>query len=324
MTGKVQKYLLLLLVLILVATYLLLFSDRDPFGGRNSDFASKPRKEITGIELSDKTGELRLTKKEDTWILNDGSEVRKSSIAFITQILSGIEIKSPVSPDLFRAEITGKGIEPVKVRIFENRKLLNSFYVYKTQSNIYGNIMKRRERSKPFIVHLPGYETNIGSVFTVNALYWKPFTVFNLLPSEITSVKFENLADTGSSFAIRNIDGKFVLSDPDRELSGWDTSRVIRYLSYFVYIPFESWEFEMERAQMENLKTSDPLYIISVTNTAGKLIRLMMWERFFSGQGEKKKDTDRLWAKTDSDSGIFIIRYMDIDPLLKKRSYFFP
>lgn len=323
MTGKVQKY-LLLLVLILLAIYLLLPMDRDPFGGRNSDFASKPKKEITGIELSDKTGELKLTKREDSWILNDGSEVRKNSIVFINQILSGIEIKSPVSPDLFRTEIIDKGIEPVKVRILENRKLLNSFYVYKTQSNIYGNIMKRRERSKPFIVYLPGYEANIGSVFTVNELYWKPFTVFNLLPSEITSVKFENLADTGSSFAIRNVDGRFVLSDPERELSGWDTSRVIRYLSYFVYVPFESWEFEMDPAEIESLRASEPLYNISVTNTAGKQIGLILWERILSGQGEKKKDTDRLWGKTDSSSGIFIIRYMDIDPLLKKRSYFFP
>ncbi|NMC37789.1 MAG: hypothetical protein GYA41_05650 [Bacteroidales bacterium] len=323
MKGNVWKY-LLLPVLILLASYLLLFRDRDPFGGRNSNFASKPRKEITGIELSDNTGELKLTRKEDSWILDDGSEVRKSSVFFIIQILSGIEIKSPVSPELFRAEITDKGIEPVKVRIYENRKLLNSFYVYKTQSNIYGNIMKRKERSKPFIVHLPGYETNIGSVFTVNDLYWKPFTVFNLLPSEITSVKFENLVDTSSSFVIRNIDGRFVLSNRDSELSGWDTSRIIRYLSYFAYIPFESWEFEMEPSEMENLKSSDPLYIISVTSTTGGNIRLVMWERILSAGGEKKKDTDRLWAMTDSDAGIFIIRYMDIDPLLKKRSYFFP
>ena len=323
MKGNVWKY-LLLPVLILLASYLLLFRDRDPFGGRNSNFASKPKKEITCIKLSDNTGELKLTRKEDSWILDDGSEVRKSSVFFIIQILSGIEIKSPVSPELFRAEITDKGIEPVKVRIYENRKLLNSFYVYKTQSNIYGNIMKRKERSKPFIVHLPGYETNIGSVFTVNDLYWKPFTVFNLLPSEITSVKFENLVDTSSSFVIRNIDGRFVLSNRDSELSGWDTSRIIRYLSYFAYIPFESWEFEMEPSEMENLKSSDPLYIISVTSTTGGNIRLVMWERILSAGGEKKKDTDRLWAMTDSDAGIFIIRYMDIDPLLKKRSYFFP
>jgi hypothetical protein len=184
--------------------------------------------------------------------------------------------------------------------------------------------MKIKERSKPFIVYLPGYETNIGSVFTVNELYWKPFTIFNLLPSEIAYVEFKSLTDPGSSFSIRNTDTGFVLSDPDIELSGWDTTRVIRYLSYFVYVPFETWEFEMEASEIERLKVSDPLCVISVKDRVGKEIRLMLWERMLPGQGEKKKDTDRLWGKTDSSSGIFVIRYMDIDPLLKKRSYFFP
>ncbi len=53
-----------------------------------------------------------------------------------------MEIKSPVSPDLFRSEITEKGIEPVKIRVYGERKLLKSLLVYKTRSNRYGNIMK--------------------------------------------------------------------------------------------------------------------------------------------------------------------------------------
>ena len=60
--------------------------------------------------------------------------------------------------------------------------------------------MKLRERSKPFIVYVPGNEVEIGSAFTLNELFWRPYTVFNLLPSEIYSVTLENIADTASSF----------------------------------------------------------------------------------------------------------------------------
>jgi hypothetical protein len=74
----------------------------------------------------------------------------------------------------------------------------------------------------------------------------------------------------------------------------------------------------MEASEIERLKVSDPLCVISVKDRVGKEIRLMLWERMLPGQGEKKKDTDRLWGKTDSSSGIFVIRYMDIDPLLKR------
>ena len=101
-----------------------------------------------------------------------------------------MKIKSPVSAELFKSEITEKGIEPVRVKVYENRKLIKSFLVYKTSSNSYGNIMKIRERSKPFIVYVPGYDGDIGSAFTLNELFWQPYTVFNLLPSEIRIGKF--------------------------------------------------------------------------------------------------------------------------------------
>jgi hypothetical protein len=36
------------------------------------------------------------------------------------------------------------------------------------------------------------------------------------------------------------------------------------------------------------------------------------------------KDSDRLIGKMEERDELFIMRYFDIDPLLKKRSYFFP
>jgi hypothetical protein len=41
-------------------------------------------------------------------------------------------------------------------------------------------------------------------------------------------------------------------------------------------------------------------------------------------QGTKEIDSDRLLGKTDENDEFFIMRYFDIDPLIKNRSYFFP
>jgi hypothetical protein len=67
-----------------------------------------------------------------------------------------------------------------------------------------------------------------------------------------------------------------------------------------------------------------PLYRITVLSSAGERKILTLWERSVSEEGADKKDTDRLWGKTDGNDELFILRYTDIDPLLKKRSYFFP
>ncbi len=322
MKGRIVRYILILVLLLSLSV--ILFRKHTPFGQSNSSFASKPKKEITAIEFSLKSKKLKLSKENDEWLLNGKHETRKSSISFIKQILTEIAIKSPVSQELFNQEIVDKKIEPVKVRVFEKKKLLKSFYVYKTRSNIYGNIMKMREGSKPFIVYIPGYETDIGSAFNVNELYWQPFTVFNLLPSEISEISLVNFSDTSASFSIKREKGGFCLSDLENYLSGWDSSRIERYISYFVHVPFESWCFELSDWEKEKLKARKPLYKIRVTRINGDKINLTLWERTINDSGTEKTDTDRLFAKTDANEELFIIRYLDIDPLLKKRSYFFP
>ncbi|MCX6255205.1 MAG: hypothetical protein NTV31_12100 [Bacteroidia bacterium] len=303
---------------------LILFKSRPPFGKNNSSFATEPKKEITKIEFSEGRRKISLEKTGENWLINGKTETRKSSILFILRVLHEIKIKSPVSAELFESEIAMKEIFPVRVKVYEKRKLIKTFLVYKTQSNTYGNIMKIRVGSKPFIVYMPGYEGDIGSGFTLNELFWQPYTIFNMLPSEIASVNLENLSDTASSFSIVNINSHYVISDMNRDLTGWDSTLVTRYLSYFTWIPFESWAFELTEKEKKWIESQQPLYRIMVNSTSGKNIVLSLWERMTGENGKKSKDSDRLFGKTQNRDELFIIRYFDIDPLLKKRSYFFP
>jgi hypothetical protein len=311
-----------LLVAILLL-FFILYKNRSPFGNDNSSFGSEPDKGITKIEFLQGEKKLLLEKKGDNWLLNGKTETRKTGILFILKILQEIKIKSPVSAELFKSEITDKGSIPVEVKVFEKRKLLKSFLVYKTNSNIYGNIMKIREKSKPFIVYIPGYEGDMGSAFTLNELFWQPYILFNLMPSEIASVKFENISDTASSFSILNNNHHSVLSGLPKRMTGWDSSLVIRYLSYFTRITFESWAIEMGGAEKKSIESQRPLYRLIVNTKEGKTTELTLWEIVADINGEKKKDTDRLLGKTQNSDELFVIRYFDIDPLLKKRSYFF-
>jgi hypothetical protein len=300
----------------------LVLRDKKPFGSAETSFASVPGTEITRIEFSGEGKKLILERKENSWLVNGKEQARPGGIAFLEAVLTGMRIKSPVSPDLFQEETAEQKEGPVRVRVFEKRKMLSSFLVYKTGSNIYGNFMKTRERTSPFIVHLPGFEGDIGSVFTLNELYWLPYTVFSLLPSEISEVRFENLSDTTSSFEIKRGLNVFLLSDGKKVLAGWDTTRVRRYISYFTLIPFETWAFNLPEQDADSIKAEVPLCRIHVRKTDGSAIVLSLWERNDAVTG--MRDSDRLWGKTNSRDDLFILRYFDIDPILKKRSYFFP
>jgi hypothetical protein len=301
-----------------------IFRNRSPFGSNNSSFATVPKEEITRIEFSSGNRRLSLEKKDDTWLINGKTEARKNGILYIVRILEEIKIKSPVSSELFESEVTDKNITPVKVRVFEKNRLLKSFLVYRTGSNIYGNIMKIREGSKPFIVYVPGYDGNIGSGFEPDELFWQPYTVFNLLPSEISSVEFENLSDTSSSFSITNRYNHFSLSGNSAVTAGWDTTLVVRYISYFAWVPFESWALDITNEEKKLIEASQPLYRITVNKTSGKKSTLTLWQKKADRNGIQEIDSDRILGKTDDRNALFIMRYFDIDPLIKKRSYFFP
>jgi hypothetical protein len=315
---------ILLVSVIAIMLVLILFRARSPFGKSNTSFASEPENEITRIEFSQGKQILLLEKRGENWILNGKKETRKSGILFIIRVLKELRIKSPVSSEMFDKEVIAKGINPVHVRVYEKKKLIKTFLVYKTRSNIYGNIMKMRSGAKPFIVNVPGNESDIGSAFSMNELFWQPYTVFNLLPSEIESVDFENLSDTASSFSITNKNHRYFLTGRNRNLSGWDSSLVSRYLSYFTWIPFESWALDMDEADIKKVEATSPLYRIKVNTVAGKQTILTLWERMKSGDNSKITDSDRLIGKTMDRNEFFIIRYFDVDPILKKRLYFFP
>ncbi len=307
-------------VLIILLVIVILVRDRSPYGKKQSCFAAVPEKEITEVELIQGENKLVLSKTDEGWKVKGMMETRKNEILFLLRILKEIEIKSPVSPDLFEKEIAGNEIQPVKVKVFEGKRVLNSFIVYRTGSNIYGNIMKKKSRTLPFIVYVPGYEGDIGSQFTVDEYYWQPYNIFNLLPSEISSVTFENYSEPASSFTIEMSEGIFVLVDSLKCSSGWDTGKVKRYISYFTWVPFEDRQSGLPDDFKEKITENDPLFKLMVRKADGGETALTLWERYDADTGEK--DSDRLWGKTGERDEFFIIRYFDIDPLLKKVSYF--
>jgi hypothetical protein len=322
MNKPVIRY--LLITAVFAAILLFFFKSRSPFGRNNTSFAVSNNSEISRIDFYQGDKRLSLEKSGDRWLMNKKQEVRKSAISFILRTLKEMKIKSPVSAGIFEKEIISKYVDPVKVNIYERRKLVKSFLVYKTASNIYGNIMKLKTFSKPFIVYIPGFEDNIGAHFILNELFWKPYLVFNLLPSKIESVRFESLADTSSSFIINCSKSGFSLTNGKHEIGGWDTLKVKRYLSYFTAIAFENWAFELTGDEKRVIESGLPLFRISVKPRDEPEISLTIWDKWIDGNGEKKIDTDRVWAKSNFQDIFFIMRYFDLDPILKKRSYFLP
>lgn len=308
----------IVLIVLLIKT-----GGKGSFSNVNTAFAVPEGEEITKIEMTQEHENLTLVLRDNVWYVNNSGEARKSAVSFLIQTLKEIEIKSPVSDDLFRTEILGKNKAPVTVKVWSGKRLVKRILVYKTESNTYGNIMKLGEKKKPFIVSIPGYEGAIGSNFNMNELFWIPFNIFNLTPDEIASVEVNYSATPDESFVVYN----YSVSKPDEaervDIEGFDSAKVKRYLSYYTWVPFETWDYESGKGESDSITSGLPMATIVVTLTSGGKERLDIWERSIN-QGESKiVDTDRAWGKKNDGNNLFIVRYFDIDPLLRRRSYFF-
>jgi hypothetical protein len=312
------------LVLVLVMISLkIFFIDRSPFGKDNSSYALDKDKIVSRIEMT--RGDEKLIIKDDngTLSVNGTTRVRKGEVITLLNLISEIQIKSPVSDDAFNEVVIKPGIEPVKVKIFVKNRLIKTYLVYRTESNVYGNIMKTSEKAKPFIIYAPGFENNIGSFFELNELVWLPYTVFNLMPSEIDAIDVRYNEDKESSFKIETDEKNKLITDSEgATITNCDSLKVLRYLSYYTYVPFEKWAFELSQEEKGKIILQEPSVKISVSTKSGQNIILSIWERKAIVGSETIVDTDRVWGRLDNSDNIFIMRYFDIDPILKKKAYF--
>jgi len=79
----------------------------------------------------------------------------------------------------------------------------------------------------------------------------------------------------------------------------------------------------MGENEQKSIESQTPMYKITVQTTNGKKRILSLWGLQVDKNNSKEIDSDRLLGKTDDKDGLFIIRYFDIDPLIKKREYFY-
>jgi hypothetical protein len=274
---------------------------------------------ITKVILQKEGKRVVLEEKKGTWYLNGSEETRIAAVDFMLTVIEDMEPKSPVSEGVFNSltdKLTGGA---VSVKIFSGRRQIRSFTVYHYSDVNYNSIFRKKKTSTPFLFYLPGFGLDAGSVFIADEDYWRPFTIFKMMPSEIKRVTVDYPSDNLKSFSISNDGGKVSMNDN----YSFDTLFVKRYLSYFVNVPFETFNTTLKPFDEDKVKAMTPYVVITVTTTKDVSHKLMGWKRISVDGKGVEPDTDRLWGRLD-DGKLFVMRYFDIDPLLKKRSYFQP
>ncbi len=292
----------------------------------SSDFSIEQSDRVTEVILEKQGERLMLTLGESGWMVNNRYEASPSAIQFLLETLSRISIKSTVPESQFQEDWKRESSSVIKVEIRERVGRVKSFLVYPVHSNPYGNYFKKREKGTPFIVNIPGYSGNVGSLFITSEKFWLPHTLYSCQPSDIRMVQLVIYDNEPQSFIIyQDSPGAVRLfSFPEEEpVQNLDTGRIYRYLSYFHNIRFERWVFDSDSVDIHTILSSQPSQQLIIREQSGRSTTIRTYP-IKKGiiNGLEEADLNRIYANRNDEKDLVIVKFVDIDPVLKERNYF--
>ncbi|MCF8222022.1 MAG: hypothetical protein K9J25_02660 [Bacteroidales bacterium] len=310
-----------LIALAVIALYLI--SRREPFGARNSLLYIENAEPVTKVLISDGKGEVELERRMKKWKVNGKEEARKNAVMMLLEIMEDMRIKSPVSDERYEAFVSDPGTEHTRVKIYEGKSMLRSFSIFVNDSLDFPGIMKKTRSNKAFTMHLPGYDMDPCSYFIAEEKFWLPYNIFSLHPEQLDVVKLSYPGLQDSSFIIRREEDGTAFYNEHYNEAATDSLTLNRYLSYFSYVPFSKWVNDEEGEIADSLiQNTSPYFDLEIITAGNDTIRLFAWKRQLELDNGSMEDTDRLWGSLNGGHDIFVMRYYDIDPVIKFPSYF--
>lgn len=325
---KSYKISLLVLVLLLAVSAGLLLSRRSGTYARSAvEFAVKDTGQIESVEIRDGAERLLLVRQEGTWRVNGITPVRKDRMGGMLVLLSRLEVLSPVSRS--RSEELTRRLqkEGKQVIITLNKGDTREYSVLHDTLETDATYMMMKGSGIPFRMGVRGYQRrNLAALYRTNERYWRDNLLLHYLPEQIGSVSLLNLRDPDRTFHLaRNAAGRFEMSTGTvpGEWSQPTAAKLNQYLGYFYGVRFDDYVDLSQDMTMKHTIRDEPDYVLEVSSITGSRTTVKLFPLYTTdAAGNKKMDPNVLYAKIDDWDGMVILKYMEIDPLLKDPGYF--
>ena len=345
---KNRYYLFAVIILALFVLFLILTNSKTTFRRSLSDFAVDDTSNITMIFMADKNNNtLKLTRKVpgQNWTVNDKYPGQKFNIDMLMETMLNIEVKHPVPLAARNNIIKELAANSVKVEIYQwvyridllgirwfpHEKLTKVYYVGGATQDNQGNFILMEQSSEPFVTYLPGLRGFISPRFTPIEKYWRDYTVFKKNLNEIASVKIEFPAIPDQSFEIISHypqDIELISLTDQKRITGFDTMKVLNFLSAFRNLNFEALLNDMDKERKDSIISSMPFVIITLTDTSGAVNSVKTYHKKamegtvdYSGK-PLPYDLDRAYALVNGGKDFTLIQFFVFDKVLKPVGYF--
>ncbi len=343
-----------LIVLVIIAAILIVTQTRGTFSEKEKDFAVHDTASITKIFLADMGGNTVLLERADSsnWTVNGKHNAQKGVIKDFLRTLMYITVRTPVATAArdnvlkFMAS-NGTKIEIYQkkylidfwgIRLFEREGLSKTYYVGDNTMDNVGTYMKMEDSETPFITYIPGFSGFLHTRYSTNEFDWRDHTVFNFFMKDIASVTLEYPQEPEKSFRIENPDNrnfKLYSLQQQQYINGYDTIRMINYLSGFYDARFENFVIDPTGQIRDSLMNITPYQHLTVVPKTGDPVEIKTFlkpnqltpeelEARYFDTSDYPWDRERMWAFVYKENELVSIQYFVFGRILKPIFFFFP
>jgi len=291
------------------------------------DFAIDDTYAVRTVEISMGDRTLILGRESSTWKVNGIYPVRAERISGLMMLLTRLEVSAPVSVSM---------VEQVRDCLYREGRLVTillddgnskSYRICSGKGPEEDTYMMLEQSDIPFIVEVRGYRNaGLEELYALETEYWRDNVILNFLPDEIEYISVEHRLDPGTSFHLqRNEAGTFDLAGgvlPETWLRP-DPENLTQYLQYFTRVRFEDYTDIQQLSEKAIRIGEEPDHILNLSGITGGQILIRFYSTYtIDSKGIIMPDINRLLARINDEEELLLVKYIEIDPVLKPFSYF--
>lgn len=282
---------------------------------------------ITRILLMREHDTLILSfQEEGIWMVNQQHEAGLERIKKLLDWLQRLDIQVPVSR-YGNEWFDSIPYQPFRLKLFEGKRKIRDLYIQTVSADETRFLVKGAGRRQWFLAESFGMDVKPDDLLTTRPASWRSHTLFRLNPIDIRTVELTYPAEPGASFRLGYLpdEGFTLRNNAGEAVNEFNRDRAGRYLSYFMNIRFESLAEKKEKCVADSLKTTGtmPVFRLFVETSNGTSSQTEYYPVPVQlSNGTYMPDPYRLYGYWPEKDEYFVIRYLDIDPVLKKMDYF--
>jgi len=299
MKTKNTTYLIILLVLMAgIALLLFLFGGQGSMHDRHRGFRIDETDQIVRIEIT--AGEnqsIRLEKdRMGTWRFNQIYGANESAIRELLGTMRQLNVRRPVAladQDTVNSLLDKEGVQvlvtarlhlvrlPGGIRLLPFSRQVRHYVVGPETREGDGTYMRLSGSQIPFVLHIPGVESNLSEIFGLNLSVWRDPVVIDLSPDQIARIEVKYNQQPEESFVIDVSENHPLLLQNqvvvDSAHIHWD--RVGRFLKSFTGLYYDRLLTPPADSLLQHELIEPDFFEITVVDHEGNKVNLVFYRR---------------------------------------------